>query len=253
MRMTSFAVAALAAGLGAYMVATIKQRRTGSPGKGARTAILPSAPPVGSSGPSRSSPEPGTSFATSADATWPETAQLAARSAGRYIPLAVGRSLRLRHNRLGRAYRIDQGGTYAVFRETVSNVYPPSHPVVLVVGFRLRVIRDWALPHWLFQRACILTTPFWSGFRGFRVKLWMVDPITKNYLGIYDWEETDQARTYLAALTRVLRPLSTPSSVFAILYPDQALEPFLEARAVASTQPVSVAPHAALGVPARSA
>jgi hypothetical protein len=253
MGMTTFAVAALAAGLGAFTVATIKQRRTGSPGEGARTIALPLAPPVGSSEPSRSSPATGIPFTTSAAATWPDIVRLAAWSAGRFIPLAVSRSLRLRRNRLDRAYHIDQGGTYAVFRETVSDVYPPSRPVVLVVGFRLRLIRDWALPHWLFQRACILTTPFWSGFRGFRIKLWMVDPITKNYLGIYDWEKMDQARTYLAALTRVLRPLSTPWSVFATVYPDQSLEPFLQARAVASAQPVPVAPHAGLGVPARTA
>lgn len=207
MRLTSFAIATLAAGLGTFTVAQIKRRQAPA------------------TTPARTSDRP----------AWPKVAALAARSCARFVPLAASRTLRLRLDRLGQAYRIDQGGAYAVFRETVSRADPPVHPAVLVVGFRLRGIRDWPWPHWLFQRLCILTSPFWSGFRGFRVKLWMVDPATRNYLGIYDWEGAAPARTYLAALTRVLRPLSVPGSVFATLIPDQALETYLQPRAVAGT------------------
>ena len=97
---------------------------------------------------------------------------------------------------------------------------------MLVVGFQLKVIGAHPVPHWIFQRCCLLTTPFWSGLPGFSVKLWMVDPETKRYLGIYDWRGTAHAQQYVDALVRVLHPLSTPDSVWYRLLPDQALEPY---------------------------
>ena len=234
MKMTSFATVALAAGLGAVTFAVARQWRSW-PSSAAHpngSSSLVSVPPPPSRRSSVEFP------ALSPDVpTWREVARLAARSCAQFVPLTATRALRLRRDRLGRAYAIDQGGTYQIFRETVSAATPPDNCVVLVVGFRLRGIKAWPLPHWLFQRVCLLTTPFWSGFPGFRVKLWMVDPTTKAYLGIYDWAGADRARTYVTALTRVLRPLSTPGSVFARLYPDQALEPFLDARAVTTPTP----------------
>jgi hypothetical protein len=156
--------------------------------------------------------------------------KLVATSIVRFLGLATSRKLGLRRDRVGESYDIDERGTYQIFRETVSDDGTPDKSVVLVVGFRLRVLRSNTLLHWLFQRACILTTPFWSGFRGFRVKLWMVDSRTKNYLGIYDWAGVETAQTYIAALVRVLRPLSTPGAVWYNLYADQELEPFLRTR-----------------------
>jgi hypothetical protein len=58
----------------------------------------------------------------------------------------------------------------------------------------------------------------------------MVDPEMKSYLGIYDWSGPDNAQTYVDALVRVLRPLSTPQSVWYELYPDQDFETFLRER-----------------------
>lgn len=156
--------------------------------------------------------------------------QLAALSVVRFLRLAWAGALHRRRDRLGRAYRIDDGRAYEIFRETVSDAAPPDQPTVLVVGFRLRALHSNRVLHWAFQRLCILTTPFWSGFRGFRVKLWMVDPQTKSYLGIYDWTGAKNAQTYASALVRVLRPLSTPGSVWYTLYPDQDFESFLSER-----------------------
>jgi hypothetical protein len=77
----------------------------------------------------------------------------------------------------------------------------------------------------------LLTTPFWSGLPGFSVKLWMVDPETKRYLGIYDWRGADQAQRYVDALIRVLQPLSTRGSVWYRLIPNTELEPHLVTQA----------------------
>lgn len=149
-----------------------------------------------------------------------------------YCELAAAGALHLRRERLGRRYRIDQGGSYAVFRETVSTDATVGEPVVLIVGFRLRFIGSSAPMHWLFQRLCILTTPFWSGFHGFRVKLWMVEPQRKNYLGIYAWNGHENAARYARLLVRVLQPLSTPGSVWYEIRDWETLPRYLAAHSV---------------------
>jgi hypothetical protein len=175
----------------------------------------------------------------------PGIARLAIASCGGFLRLVAGGSLYRPPERLGRVYRVDDGATYQIFRETVSDAAPPADPTVLEVGFRLQVIRSLALPHWLCQRCCLLTTPFWSGFPGFAVKLWMVDPDTKNYLGIYDWRGEPNAQRYVDTLMRVLKPLSTEGSVWYRLLPNQALDDYLSDHAVGSepglpkSQPVS--------------
>jgi hypothetical protein len=164
----------------------------------------------------------------------PGIARLAIASCRSFLRLVAGGSLHRPPERLGRAYRVDDDATYQIFRETVSEAAPPTDPAVLVVGFRLKVIGSRALPHWLFQRGCLLTTPFWSGFPGFAVKLWMVDPDTKNYLGIYDWRGEPNAQRYVDTLVRVLKPLSTEGSVWYRLLPNQPLEAYLSDHAVSS-------------------
>src|SRR3954452_20637627 len=149
--------------------------------------------------------------------------QLALSSARRWVHLVRTGAIARTCERVGMDYRIDRGGTYRVFRDTRSHDGTADPSAVLVVGFRLRVIGSNPVLHWLFQRVCLMTTPFWSGFRGFRVKLWMVDPATKNYLGIYEWAGEDNALSYVEALVRVLRPLSAKDSVWYELYPAQEL------------------------------
>lgn len=153
--------------------------------------------------------------------------KLALISIGQFMTLVFRGQLKLDHHRLGQLYQIESQGTYAIFRETHSSQNFPDSPVVLVVGFRLKLIGLNPLMHWLFQRLCILTTPFWSGFKGFRIKLWMVDPATKNYLGIYEWKGQSNAETYVGALERVLRAVSTPGSVWHQLMSDQTFEQYL--------------------------
>jgi hypothetical protein len=174
--------------------------------------------------------QPAQPLATSAQT--PKLGLLVALSAARFTKLLLSRSLRQRRDHLAIPYAIEQGGNYLAFRETVSDDRTREPNVVLVVGFRLRGLRRQPVLHRIFQRVCLLTTPFWSGFRGFRVKLWMVDPDSKNYLGIYEWSGLANAKTYASSLVRILHPISTAGSVWYQIYPDQNLEPFLEARSV---------------------
>jgi hypothetical protein len=154
-------------------------------------------------------------------------AGMAIDSGRHFISLERRHALRRPPDRLGQAFQVDDGRSYQIFRETVSDAAPAELPNVLEVGFQLKAIGEHPLPHWIFQRCCLLTTPFWSGLPGFSVKLWMVDPETKRYLGIYDWRGTAAAQRYVDALVRVLRPLSTPDSVWCHLLPDRMLGPYL--------------------------
>src|SRR5688500_17982372 len=107
--------------------------------------------------------------------TWRKIITLATHSVVENVRLISSNSLHLCRNRLGTRYLIDQGGRYEIFRETINDRISQYEPVILIVGFRLRLIRSNPFLHWIFQRMCILTTPFWSGFHGFHIKLWMVD------------------------------------------------------------------------------
>lgn len=163
------------------------------------------------------------------DANKPRIMMMAARSARKFVRVIWRGRLHLRRGRAGRRYVIEDGRVYQVFRETFLAA-ATSDPVVLVVGFRLRWLGTKRLLHWLFQRVCILTTPFWSGLSGFRTKLWMVAPATCQYLGIYEWDGADRAQDYVQALVRVLRPLSVENTVWYTLHPGERLDPYLAAR-----------------------
>lgn len=155
--------------------------------------------------------------------------RLIASSLVGFLRLARSRELRLRRERLGRSYNLCDGHRYSVFRETVRPL-PVGSRTVIEVGFRLRLIGSARAPHWLFQRLCILTTPFWSGLEGFGTKLWMVDPDTCSYAGIYQWGAPTAARAYLDVLLPVLRALSIEGSMFSELHPDVELANFLSER-----------------------
>lgn len=161
------------------------------------------------------------------------TARLAFSSVGHFIPSAASGEISLRRDRLGHLYRACDDHVYRVFRETVKHSgHPIQDPVVLVVGFHLKVIHANPILHQLFQRACITTTPFWSGFEGFGTKLWLAGEDTKSYLGIYEWDGMKNAQVYVNALMDVLDAVSIEDSVWYDLHPNQDLASFLAARRV---------------------
>ena len=162
----------------------------------------------------RASDRPGTvaAFARSAVAT------------GRL--LATGRLASPRtylHKRFGCA----DGTTSLVFRETAIRDGDPRDPVVLVVQFRLRALGRSRLLHALFRRECILHTPLFAGFPGFRSKLWAADTASGVYRGLYEWDGAEQAADYANHLVRLLNPFSIQGSVRYHVLPGCRREDFL--------------------------
>jgi hypothetical protein len=103
--------------------------------------------------------------------------------------------------------------TSEVFRETAVHGAPPRNPAVLVVRFRLWLLGSGRLRHALFRRECVLHTPLFAGFPGFRSKLWLTDAVTGVYRGLYEWDGADRAVDYAETLCGLLRPLSYTDSV----------------------------------------
>ncbi|MFA5134535.1 MAG: hypothetical protein WC505_01970 [Patescibacteria group bacterium] len=153
--------------------------------------------------------------------------RIALKSAASFPSMAV-RCLRLRRGRIGRMYDIKNASAYSVFRETANKNPLDGQPTVLVVGFRLKLAGQMSLLHWLFQRVCIVTTPFWSGLPGFGVKLWMVDPAGKKYLGVYEWHGTERAQAYVRFLLPVLNFFSVHGSVWHRMHENTRLEAYLQ-------------------------
>ena len=109
-------------------------------------------------------------------------------------PESCSRGRRARHRDLvGGPLQMSDGRTYVPFRHTRraearwSDAQPPA---VLQPRFHLELLpaRRSSL-HALFRAVCIVTTPFFVGLRGFRSKLWMVDPETGDFAGLYEWDD----------------------------------------------------------------
>jgi hypothetical protein len=113
----------------------------------------------------------------------------------------------------GARLRFADGTESFVFRETIAKDVDLSEPCVLIVAFKLRLLRRASLPHALFRIACVVNTPLFSGFPGFATKLWLADTTTGVYRGVYDWNGADAARDYAEALCVLLRIGSVPGSV----------------------------------------
>lgn len=157
------------------------------------------------------------------------TLRTATSSCAGFTRLLWHHELRLPRDRIGTLYRAG-AGDYTAFRET-ERIGTDGLPVVLVIGFHLRLIRSNRLLHWLFQRACICTTPFWSGLRGFHTKLWMFNESTKDYIGIYDWRGEQPAQAYIRYLIPILHFFAVKGTVWYHAYPAVALDEFLDERA----------------------
>jgi hypothetical protein len=100
-----------------------------------------------------------------------------------------------------------------VFRESSCDTEATA-PVLLAVWFRLRAIPPGAhVRRWLFERACMANTMLFAGCDGFLVKLWMVDPATSDYAGLYSWRSASEADRYGRYITGILRPWCVRNSV----------------------------------------
>jgi hypothetical protein len=214
----------------------------------ARTPGAPAAAPTDAA--ATGAPD-GAPAATPAGAPTPgtrrtDTRPAASRAAGapEKPPLAVGRALlglagcvlrtailllqrriHLPRHHAGRQLAFADGSRAVVYRETTVDRSDPRDPAVLVVGFRLRLLRGRA--HRLFRVESILNTPLFVGFPGYASKLWLTHDENGLYRGIYQWDGARPAQTYARTLWRVLALGSVPGSIHYRVLPGVRRDEFL--------------------------
>lgn len=149
--------------------------------------------------------------------------------AARTIGLLARHRLHVRRTRLGNIVALPDGRTFEVFRESFRDGEAGDEPVTLAVWFHLRGVPPVGrLRRFLFERLCVINTLLFAGFDGYLVKLWMVDPKSADYAGIYSWRSPGEAETYARYITGVLAPISTPGSVGYQVLPDVSLDEYLK-------------------------
>jgi hypothetical protein len=113
---------------------------------------------------------------------------------------------------VGVGLRFQDGTSPFVFRETARREASTDEPAVLVIQFRLAFLGSNPYLHAAFRRECVLHTPLFAGFPGFRSKLWADDVRTGVYAGIYEWQGADLASHYAERMVGLLTPFSNPGT-----------------------------------------
>lgn len=123
--------------------------------------------------------------------------------------------------------RFQDGTSPFVFRETARWAATTDDPSVVVIQFRLAFLGSNPTLHAAFRRECVLHTPLFAGFPGFRSKLWADDVRTGVYAGIYEWEGADRARHYAERMVALLAPFSTAGTARYHVVEDRHRDDFL--------------------------
>jgi len=146
-----------------------------------------------------------------------------ARCAGSTVGLLARRETHLPKEHVGLRLRFADETSARVFRETT---VAPAHPCVLVVAFRLHLLRGrW---HRLFLWECILNTPLFVGFPSLVSKLWLDHDEQDRYRGLYEWDGPGAAEHYARSLWRVLDLVCPPEAVHYRVFPGVRRDDVLE-------------------------
>ncbi len=138
-------------------------------------------------------------------------ARAVARCARATAVLVARRRTHLPKGHVGQRLSFADRSSAKVFRETTVDGDPPDDPALLVVEFRLRLLRGrW---HRLFLWECILNTPLFAGFPGLVSKLWLDRDERERYRGLYEWSDAAGAEFYARSLWRVLALVCVPGSI----------------------------------------
>jgi hypothetical protein len=136
---------------------------------------------------------------------------------------------RLRHPpaRVGTLLRFADGTSAPVYRETAVRDREPHDPCVLIVAFRLRLVRGRG--HALFRAESWLNIPLFVGYPGFVSKLWLTHDDRGVYRGVYQWDGAEQAARYARCLWRVLAIASVAGSIHYRVLPSLRRDDVLDA------------------------
>lgn len=133
------------------------------------------------------------------------------------VVLGARGRVHLRYDEVGRRISFANGTSARIYRETVVEGGQTHEPCLLLVGFRLRVVRGWG--HDVFRWESLLNTPLFVGFPGLRTKLWLAHDQEGVYRGLYEWDGREPAEHYARSLWRVLALVCVPGSIHYVVLP----------------------------------
>jgi hypothetical protein len=148
---------------------------------------------------------------------WPSSAKAILRSVAVTAQLLLTRRIHLPQRLVGTQLPFADGTSARVFRETTIDRAESQNPCLLVVHFRLRLLRGRWLKLFLWE--CILNTPLFVGFPGFVSKLWLDSDQHDSFRGLYEWDTPASAARYASSLWRVLGLVCPPRSIDYVVLP----------------------------------
>lgn len=154
------------------------------------------------------------------------------------LGLIARRKLRQPNDLVDSHVEFADGSVSRIYRETSMRDRETTPQVMLAVRFRLRLIGSSRLGHALFRFESLFNTLLFAAHRGFHSKLWLTDPATDFYRGIYEWEDNGSAIEYAETLRIVLAPWVQKGSFAYRLISGVRRTRFLEGRL-----PVAYAEH----------
>jgi hypothetical protein len=148
-------------------------------------------------------------------------------SAREWMRMATYHRLTRPADHIGATLSFRDGTTSRVFRETLVVRAATVDPVLLVIRFRLAFLDDLGPLHAGFRRECLIHTPLFAGFPGFRSKLWLEDEDTRVYRGVYQWDGERDAAGYAARMVGLLAPFSNRGTARSHVVPGLTRSDFL--------------------------
>jgi len=146
--------------------------------------------------------------------------------ATRTVRLLRQRRMHLPRTHVGMRLSFADGTSARVYRETVIDRGATADPCVLVVEFRLRVVRGRG--HAAFRWESLFNTPLFAGFPGLVSKLWLAHDERGRYRGLYEWDGAGRAAAYARALWWVLALVSVRGSIRYVVLPGLRRDEVLE-------------------------
>jgi len=129
-----------------------------------------------------------------------------------FVQAVIQGRVRFPEDRVGQRVSLDDG-EWLVFREMV--IRPPMETPRAEAVFRPRFHVEGMSPT-VNQWFSWLPIPFFAGLPGFRRKLWLVDPVSGDFSGYYEWQNPQDAETYARSFAmRFMMRRSVPGSVSA--------------------------------------
>jgi hypothetical protein len=148
--------------------------------------------------------------------------------------LLAQRRIHLPRRNVGKVLHFADGTTARVYRETVVERDAATDACVLVVEFRLRLVRGWG--HAVFRWESLLNTPLFVGFPGYVSKLWVAHDQNGVYRGLYEWDGAPLAAAYARALWRVLELVCVRGSIHYKILPRLSRDQLLADPQVPNTE-----------------